>query len=651
MKPYLLLFGLIWLCVQPISAQQRQAAFWAFGTTYTIDFNEPTLTVNKYNQRFPFGNFRSGWATICDKNGNFLFGANGNRICDKEFNTMKGGGTLSNQRLTRTGGPNTNLWMPMILERGKGIYWTFYYTLNTCTYLSNNEFSCPGAPNGSINRAIVDMNQESGFGAVVRPRELIDTFSARQMAIALHQNGRDAWLITHGAMDNEFRSYAITDTGLNKTAVISRQGPRYDGFPININSSNYPISGTMISSPNSEYIALKTCFITGTDSNVYVFKVNRTSGNINYLFRIKVPQYCYGLSFSSDSKKLYCFAGTNKTNPLHQYVYNTYKYDLSALDSIQVLNSMINLGLHRSTEGNTALLGPTGTIFFGQNEAIQNGALGIISNPNGIGNNVGYNPQYYSPNTPANYGYGFPILNQTLVRNAYMLQAAVSRDTCCPGDTVNVYGYGAESNRFLWDANPALLANNLGTVRAVPTQSTNFQVKAWNGVDSAVANTSIVVVSKPQQPIVQWDGRDSLFVINPTNFRYFWYQNDTLIRSTNAAAIRIMRGQAYRVRAVGAGCMSDPSNLLITNLSGQIAAESIIQYGPNPSTGILTIRSRIGNMPLEVRVRNVAGQDLGTYSLTEGTTELDLGQFGKGLYLLEVLADKLISKPVKLVVL
>jgi hypothetical protein len=232
-----------------------------------------------------------------------------------------------------------------------------------------------------------------------------------------------------------------------------------------------------------------------------------------------------------------------------------------------------------------------------------------------------------------------------------MLQAAVSRDTCCPGDTVNVYGYGAESNRFLWDANSALLANNLGTVRAVPTQSTSFQVKAWNGVDSAVANTSIVVVSKPQQPIVQWDGRDSLFVINPSNARYFWYQNDTLIRSTNAAAIRIMRGQAYRVRAVGAGCMSDPSNLLITNLSGRIAAESLIQFGPNPSKGILILRSRMANMPLEVRVRNVAGLDLGTYSLTEGTTELDLGQFGKGLYLLEVLADKLISKPVKVVVL
>jgi hypothetical protein len=650
MKPYLPLFGLIWLCVQPLSAQQRQAAFWAFGMSYSIDFNEPTLNVKSYNQRFPFGNFRSGWATICDKNGNFLFGANGNRICDKEFNTMKGGATLSNQRLTRTGALNTDLWMPMILERGNGIYWTFYYTLNTCTYLSNREGTCPGAPNGSINRAIVDMNQESGFGDVIRPRELIDTFSARQMAIALHQNGKDAWLITHGAMDNEFRAYAITDTGLNKTPVISRQGQRYDAFPINVNSP-YPISGTMISSPNSELIALKTCWLAGTDSNVYVLKINRTTGGINKLFSIKVPQYCYGLSFSSDSKKLYCFAGTHNANPLFQWVYNTFKYDLSILDSTQVLASMLNLGLHRSVETNTAMLGPTGAILFGQNTAVQNGSLGIITNPNGAGNNVGYNPRFYSTPITPEYGYGFPVLNQTLVRNAYMLQAAVSRDTCCPGDTVNVYGYGAESNRFLWDANSALLANNLGTVRAVPTQSTSFQVKAWNGADSAVATTAITVVSKPQQPIVQWDGRDSLFVINPTNFRFFWYQNDTLIRSTNAAAIRIIRGQAYRVRAVGAGCMSDPSNLLITNLSGLIAAESLIQFGPNPSTGILTVRSRMGDMPLEVRVRNMAGQDLGTYFLTEGAAELDLGQFGKGLYLLEVLADKLISKPVKVVVL
>ncbi len=650
MKPYLLLFGLIWLCTQPLSAQQRQAAFWAFGDAYSINFNEPTLNVKSYNQLFPFYNYNSGWATICDKNGNFLFGANGNRICDKEFYTMKGGLKLSNQRLTRNGGPNTDFWLPMILERGNGIYWTFYYTLNTCAYLSNNEFSCPGAPNGSINRAIVDMNKESGYGAVIRPREVIDTFSARQMAVALQQNGRDAWFITHGAMDNEFRSYAITDTGLNKTPVISRQGPRYDAFPINLNGP-YPISGTMISSPNSELIATKTCFLAGTDSNVYIFKINRTTGSVNQLFSIKVPQYCYGLSFSSDSKKLYCFAGSQQSNTLLRWVYSTFKYDLSVLDSAQVLTSVVNLGFHRSTESNTAMLGPTGAILFGQNTTIQNGSLGILTNPNGAGTNVGYNPRFFSTARSPNYGYGFPILNQTLVRNAYRLQAAVSKDTCCPGDTINVYGYGAESNRFLWEANSALLANNLGTVRAVPTQSTSFQVKAWNGVDSAEANTSIVVVGKPQQPIVQWDGRDSLFVISPTSQRYFWYQNDTLIRSTNAAAIRIIRGQAYRVRAVGAGCMSDPSNLLITNLSGQIAAESLIQYGPNPSTGILTIRSRMGNMPLEVRVRNVAGQDLGTHYLNESTIELDLGQHGKGLYLLDVLADKLISKPVKVVVL
>jgi hypothetical protein len=407
----------------------------------------------------------------------------------------------------------------------------------------------------------------------------------------------------------------------------------------------------MISSPNSELIATKTCFLAGTDSNVYVFKINRSTGVIDKLFSFKVPQYCYGLSFSSDSKKLYCFAGAHQSNSIYQWIYNTYKYDLTVLDSAQVINSMVNLGIHRSVESNTAMLGPTGAILFGQNAAVTNGSLGIISNPNGTGSNVGYNPLFYSTPTAPDYGFGFPILNQTLVRNAYKLQAAVSKDTCCPGDTVNVYGYGAESSRFLWDANTALLANNLGTVRAVPTQSTSFLVKAWNGVDSAVANTSIVVVSKPQQPIVQWDGRDSLFVINPTNSRYFWYRNDTLIRSTNAAAIRIIRGQAYRVRAVGAGCMSDPSNLLITNLSGQIAAENLIQYGPNPSTGLLTIRSRMGNMPLVVRLRNVAGLDLGTYSLTEGTTELDLGQHGKGLYFLEVKADKLISKPVKVVVL
>ncbi len=71
----------------------------------------------------------------------------------------------------------------------------------------------------------------------------------------VHQNNRDSWLVTHGAMNDEFRAYLISDTGLVRTPVRTSAKPNYGGFRNNLqNLTSIPQHGVMISAPNSELL-------------------------------------------------------------------------------------------------------------------------------------------------------------------------------------------------------------------------------------------------------------------------------------------------------------------------------------------------------------------------------------------------------------
>lgn len=632
----LLVFGTLLISLST-TAQQRQAAYWLFGMTFAIDFNEPTLRVQRFPFSVPFGNSEGGWATVCDKNGNFLFGVNNNKVVDRNMKIMKGGSKLHNsQPLQLLNTMSNNFWLPMIVERNQGKYWVFHHTLNTCGPNSVNDYACPGTPNGSITRSIVDMSRESGFGEVINQRQLVDTFSARQMGVAMHSNERDSWLITHGAMDNQFRLYAIRDTGMSFVPVISNVGPRYDKDTVQ-NYSRYSFSGSLMTSPNSEIIALRTTFVACSDSNVYLFKLNKTTGDVNYMFRIKVRACTYGITFSSDSKKLYCFAGQPLFSPVSRPVDSTFQYDLSILDSSSVANSRINIGFNNIYQATVSMLDLHGRIIYGSTEfnGFLNGTLGIIRNPNNRGPSADQDPSFYVPSTIAKFGSGLPILNQTQLRNAYKLQAIASKDTCCPGDTINVYGYGNQTTRFLWDQNPYLLARNDGTVKAVPLQTTSFQVKGWNLSDSAMASANVVVVPKPTTPSIRWNGSDSLFVNSPVaGTKYYWYKNDVLIRSTNLPQIKADSGFVYKVRSVGAGCLSDASNLVVTTLSKRVPIEALVKIGPNPVVDELVVRT-VDDTELQLELFNALGQSV-YRGQVNGQQVIKMTAYPRGQYHLQV---------------
>lgn len=347
--------------------QQRQSAVWHFGYHYKLDFNKPIPEVTYYQQG-PLSIYNFGmWASICDKNGNYQFSAHFNKIFDRDQKLMKGGERLHGApMLLQPGSLNSEFWTPLIVERPNSIYWVFWYQPNTCVHGSTNELACPGNPNGSINRAIIDMKKQNGFGEVIVQKDLIDTFSARHIAVMVHQNNRDSWLVTHGAMNDEFRAYLINDTGLVRTPVRTTAKPNYGGFSNNLQGQNsIPQHGMMISAPNSELLCAcpNGTFMTD-DTSCYLYKFNRSNGTLEYKQRLKLPSAVTAHTFSVDSKKIYFLEGNGDPWPNPTGIgMRVWQFDLSLPDTTSTQLSRNSSGRFYSRFGTTGMLAMDGKIY------------------------------------------------------------------------------------------------------------------------------------------------------------------------------------------------------------------------------------------------------------------------------------------------
>ncbi len=641
------------ISVLPAVAQQREGAFWLFGNRRSLDFNyyPPKLThVTRFSEyREPGAMYRRGigaFATICNPSGQLLFSVQSNQVYNKNNEVMKGGADLLSwypDRSTFFFNENDVRNLPIIVKPKNlgSIYWIFYVAF------PDDEQS--PLYKGTLFRAVIDMKRESGFGEVISKNELIDTSVARQLAVCMHANGEDMWLINHNSPGVDYKVYLITDT-LNRLPVVSQHLPLIgEDTPWNPQMGlGDNLSGPLISSPNSELLVSCANFAY-LDSNINVFRFNGNTGALNKLFSIAIPEKPVSYTFSSNSKMLYVVTGYDLSVALrgvapYPFYFSIYQVNLSILDSATVQQSIFHLPQTycKSSEG-TIMLGPDGKIYLGESETntLDSGDIGVINYPDRAG--LSCNFDQHGIRTPFyqfrfSNGYGFPILNQTLLRNTYKFQAGASADTVCLGDSVTLYAYGAELNNFTWDSSSFLSSLKGGAVKALPSADTVFWVSGGNGLDSSRASVRIKVIERPAPPLIA-QRNDTIYAYNTNCSRFMWYVNDTLYRSSNIGKIFSMPGTTYRVQGIGTGkCPSEFSNMVVGGEVTGMALNGLpgFKVSPNPNNGLFRISSGSG-AESEYCIVSMIGSDIAKGKLTAyEEKEISMGEASAGIYILKV---------------
>ncbi|MES2388259.1 MAG: hypothetical protein V4543_09675 [Bacteroidota bacterium] len=619
----LLLLIILSVSLLPVFAQQREGAFWMFGQTHQMDFNyNPPMIYSMPPDSVPYRALGAS-ASYCDEGGNHLFSVQNNVIYNKHIKPMKGGFQLvPNYVSTEIGATG---WLPMIVKpKSSGsLYWVFYLDF------SNNIGNMVRRP-ANLYRAIVDMSKENGYGEVISKNELIDTGLARQIAVFMHANNEDMWLLTHKADSRQFKRYLITDT-LNKTPVVIDQLPAYEQIPLTVVSF---YSGALVSSPNSElFVSCKKLW--SYDSTLELYRLDRLTGDIQRLFGIKMDRKPTGYSFSADSKILYVGTGDAASGAGNNEDCYLYQLNLGSLDSATVQRSVTQLGkIAAKGIGATVMLGSDSKVYFGHFQSFSraDNHIGRINYPSRYGNACSPDFRWgtiFCQSRCIN-GYGFPLLNQTVLRNAYKLQASASADTICLGDSVSLYAYGGEMNAFNWAANSFLLSDTGSTVKAVPTSDAVFTVNANNDSSAAQATVSVKVVPQPGIPILD-QYFDTIYAFSPGVSRFLWYANDTLIPNLSGTKIIADSGNSYRAKAISPGkCISGLSNAAVSETARKLRPEIMVL--PNPTEGMFSIASGIYS-DLQYTLYGAAGKIIRLGSLAPyGNIQIDLSDEPSGFY-------------------
>lgn len=203
MRTYLtLLFVLSFL----LSRAQGEKDIWYFGYNAGLDFSSGTPVALTDGQVHT----EAGCAVASNAQGELLFYTDGVTVYNRNHQVMLGGTGLMGHLYSMRSAhvvpkPGTaNLYYIFTTDRGHD-------------------------PNG-LRYSVVDMDLDNGNGAVTGEKNvLVHAPVTENLEIALHANGQDYWIITHGWDSNSFMVYGLTSSGLSATPVITNIGSSLSG--------------------------------------------------------------------------------------------------------------------------------------------------------------------------------------------------------------------------------------------------------------------------------------------------------------------------------------------------------------------------------------------------------------------------------------
>ncbi|MBI3233141.1 MAG: T9SS type A sorting domain-containing protein [Bacteroidetes bacterium] len=299
----ILKFVFLILCLAMLhitNAQNKRANIWYFGNKAGLDFstNPPTALTNSSMNTY------EGCASICDTSGNLLFYTNGEKVWNKSHQLMlNGSGLMGSWDATQS-----SIIIPWP-ERD-----SLFYIFTT---------DAVGGQNG-FQWHLVNMNLDSGRGAVVSKNNLIVTPVCEKLAATLHANGRDIWVVVHGFSryygpynNDSFYSYLVTSNGFQSCPVISKVGGVHGNLdPFTSNSVDVTeAQGQMCFNANGKFLGV-TCYQYPTPyEGIEIFEFDNGNGRLKVYSKGKTV-LPFGFSFNADGTKYYT---TTRNGQLLEY--------------------------------------------------------------------------------------------------------------------------------------------------------------------------------------------------------------------------------------------------------------------------------------------------------------------------------------------
>ncbi len=348
-RTYILIFYCVIIHATTATAQ-NEAINWCFGSNVGLSFNtSPPTTVTGYSIHT-----YEGCAVISDSMGGLLFYTDGVSVWNKLHQVMPNGTGLqghssSSQSAIIIPAPGT-----------PGVYYIVTAPeINTIDPMSYS---------------IVDVGLNGGLGGVVVKNALLLVNSLEKVSAVRHQNGTDYWVVAHEYGNANFRSYLVTQGGINTNAIVSTVG--------NAVTDTMNKLGIIKISPCGTQLAMTNHGLQGfIPSTLELFNFDNGTGVVSNAMQVcSSLNGIYGLEFSPDNSKLYM-----------AYILPgvIVQYDITSGNLATIVASADTIG-QSSSYLDAMQTGPDGKIYVAKYNSL---SLGCITNPNlsGIASNYVHN--------------------------------------------------------------------------------------------------------------------------------------------------------------------------------------------------------------------------------------------------------------------
>lgn len=197
-------------------------------------------------------------------------------------------------------------------------------------------------------------------------------------------------------------------------------------------------------------------------------------------------------------------------------------------------------------------------------------------------------------------------------------------NTICAGDTAVLTATGGTT--FSWSNGATTDA-----VHVAPPSDDTYTVTVTDGNNcSATAAVNITVNPLPAAPIVTASG--GTLTSTQAN-SYQWYLNNAAINGATAQSVAAATAGVYSVVITDAnGCSNISADFVYTGIASIYSSGGFDIY-PNPSNGLVNIRQLNSADNVNLKVTNVAGQEVHKSQFSK-TTLIDLTQQPAGTYVI-----------------
>ncbi|TAH43865.1 MAG: hypothetical protein EYC69_01550 [Bacteroidetes bacterium] len=346
------------------------------GGGLNIDFYSGTRNVYQSPRNLQF---LTTSVTHCNEMGNLLFYSNGIYIANALNNIMLNGADLSPSYYSTNVGyglfiPQAALAIPWPENPSK--YFLFHNTVDDSVAYSYRQYYSE-----------IDMSLDGGLGAVVSKNNVLvaDTLMYGRLTAAKHANGRDWWVVFHGAKNDEYYVYIVDPNGIHFHAIQK------------IGGNLFKAQGQVCFSPDGSKFALYDPL-----NDLHLFDFDRCSGIFSNPIHVSINDSAAGggVAFSANSQVLYVSSST--------YVY---QYDLTASNilstqtTVAVWDTFYSPSPPFATTFYLAQLAPDNKIYLSSTNGV--GTLHVIDQPDSLGLDCGVCQHCIS----------LPVFNATTIPN------------------------------------------------------------------------------------------------------------------------------------------------------------------------------------------------------------------------------------------